>query len=129
MMTTQQGSIKSSHDIRSHPSAAILLDRSENSIIATARNKTRSALLSTKGIVDSLYGSRLYVLGFGSRKKGAEETARRVNQYAARALLHGEPEDGSEIFPPVAGRPTASKKLVEKFDLQAAVDAGLLKVK
>ncbi|CEL60402.1 hypothetical protein RSOLAG1IB_12351 [Rhizoctonia solani AG-1 IB] len=129
LMKSQEGSIKSSYGVTIHPSAGINLDRTKDSIMATTRNKTKSALLSTKGVVDSLYGSRLYVLGFSSRKKGAEETVRQLNRYAARALLHGEPEDGSEIFPPVAGRPKAYKKLVEKFDLQAAVDAGLLRLK
>ncbi|QRW18561.1 hypothetical protein RhiXN_03485 [Rhizoctonia solani] len=128
IMTSQEEKMNL-QNIPNHPSASMILDRTENSVLATARNRTKSALISNKGVVGSLYGSRLYVLGFSTRKKGPEETARQLNQYAARYLLYGEPEDGSEVFPPVAGRPIAPKKMVEKHGLQEAVDAGLLRIK
>ncbi|KAF8668497.1 hypothetical protein RHS04_08982 [Rhizoctonia solani] len=131
IMTSQEEKMNL-QNIPNHPSASMILDRTENSILATARNRTKSALISNKGVVGSLYGfaqSRLYVLGFSTRKKGPEETARQLNQYAARYLLYGEPKDGSEVFPPVAGRPIAPKKMVEKHGLQEAVDAGLLRIK
>ncbi|ELU39565.1 hypothetical protein AG1IA_06400 [Rhizoctonia solani AG-1 IA] len=115
IMTSQEEKMNL-QNIPNHPSASMILDRTENSILATARNRTKSALISNKGVVGSLYGV-------------SEETARQLNQYAARYLLYGEPEDGSEVFPPVAGRPIAPKKMVEKHGLQEAVDAGLLRIK
>jgi hypothetical protein len=71
----------------------------------------------------------LHGLGVASRTAiSAEEVALRVNQYAARVLLRGNPEDGSKNFPPVFKRLLTSRKAVKDFELQSAVDAGLLSV-
>ncbi|KAG8711243.1 hypothetical protein FRC11_003332 [Ceratobasidium sp. 423] len=116
-------------DFKEHPSAAMLLDLTDNSILAPARNKTRSVLTSIKRVVKPLYQSRMYAIGAIPRRVlSAEDAARRANQYAARVLLHGDLEDGSETFPPVAGRPPVPRKTVEKFSLEPAVDAGLLTI-
>ncbi|KEP51638.1 hypothetical protein V565_058050 [Rhizoctonia solani 123E] len=116
-------------DFSKHRSAAITQDLTENSALAPMRSKMKSVLTSSKSLVKSLYASRVYALGAVPRQSlSAEEVARRANQYAARVLLHGEREDGSETFPPVAGRPLVPRVTVEKFDLQPAVDAGLLTI-
>ncbi|KAG8697269.1 hypothetical protein FRC11_000139, partial [Ceratobasidium sp. 423] len=115
-----QGAFRPYHDLQrgitfgkefgKHPSAAIPLDLTEDSVLAPMRKKTRSILASSKGIVKSLYATRVYGIAATPRRSlSAEEVARRANQYAARSLLHGDPGDGSEIFPPVAGRPSLAK--------------------
>lgn len=58
----------------------------------------------------------------------AEEVARRVNAFSAKVLLLGNPEDGSAMIPPVGERLSISSKVIKKFDLQAAVEAGLWNV-
>ncbi|KAJ1300106.1 hypothetical protein OPQ81_002587 [Rhizoctonia solani] len=129
MTAAQQRALPGSHDLRKHPSSAIPLDLTDNSILAPWRNKTKSALTSDKTLVRELYTNRVYGVGAIPRTSlSAEEAARRANQYAARVLLHGELADGSENFPPVAGRPLVPRVAVEKFNLQPAVDAGLLTV-
>ncbi|KDN40309.1 hypothetical protein RSAG8_08219, partial [Rhizoctonia solani AG-8 WAC10335] len=125
----QQGVIPSSSDLRKHPSAAIPRDYSENSVLAPTRNKTMLVLMLNKGVVRELYTNRVYGVGAVPRQAlSAEDVARRANQYAARVLLYGDPTDGSEIFPPMNGRPPVPRIAVEKFKLQPAVDAGLLTV-
>ncbi|KAL5634340.1 hypothetical protein ACGC1H_002418 [Rhizoctonia solani] len=129
MMPIRQRRTSFAKDFSKHPSAAIIQDLTESSVLAPMRNKTRSILASSKGVVKSLYTNRVYGVGVIPRQSlSAEEVARRANQYAARVLLHGEREDGSEIFPPVTGRPLVPRTAVDKFDLQPAVDAGLLAV-
>ncbi|CAE7183609.1 unnamed protein product [Rhizoctonia solani] len=129
MTTLQQRGISAATDIKKHPSFTIPLDFTENSLLAPMRNKTRSFLMLDKGLVKELYTNRVYGVGAIPRNSlSAEDAARRANQYAARVLLHGDPADGSKIFPPVDGRPLVPRSAVEKFKLQPAVDAGLLTV-
>ncbi|KAH7325359.1 hypothetical protein B0J17DRAFT_682133 [Rhizoctonia solani] len=125
----QENGVQIFSDLKKHPSAAIALDFTENSALAPMRNRTKSALSSDKGLVRELYINRVYGVGAIPRNSlSAENAAQRANQYAARVLLHGDPEDGSEIFPPIAGRPSVYRLAVEKFKLQPAVEAGLLTV-
>ncbi|CAE7233833.1 unnamed protein product [Rhizoctonia solani] len=120
---------QSTNDIRKHPSAAIPLDLTESSKLTPMRHKTRDVLASDKRIVRALYTNHLYSLASSARTPVRVESAvRRVNQYAARVLLHGDPTDGSEIFPPVAKRPTIHKRIVDKLGLASAVDADLLTI-
>ncbi|KAH7325364.1 hypothetical protein B0J17DRAFT_231480 [Rhizoctonia solani] len=131
MMGTQLKGLSGAHDLRKHPSGTISMDLSENSTLAPIRNRTKAILAAprSKTIVDGLYTSRVYsVAAIPRRVVSAQEVARRVNQYAARVLLHGELADGSATFPPVAGRLVTPKTAVERFNLQPAVDAGLLRV-
>ncbi|KAF8716093.1 hypothetical protein RHS02_09952, partial [Rhizoctonia solani] len=129
IMTSAQHRGMATNDLKKHPSAALPLDLTENSILASLRDKMESALISDKVIVRELYTNRLYGVGAIPRTSlSAEDAAKRVNQYAARVLLHGDPADGSKIFPPVSGRPPAPRIAVEKFKLQPAVDAGLLTI-
>lgn len=58
----------------------------------------------------------------------AKEAARRANQYDARAILHGNLKGGSHNSSPIARRLGTPAKSVEKFNLQSAVDTGLLVV-
>ncbi|KAG8690045.1 hypothetical protein FRC11_014182 [Ceratobasidium sp. 423] len=116
--------VTGSSDIKKHPSASIPLDLTENSLLAPMRNRTRLALTSDSILIRELYTNRVYGVGAIPRVSlSAEDAARRANQYAARILLHGDPADGSGIFPPVAGRPSVPRIAVEKFKLQPAVDA------
>ncbi|CAE6448200.1 unnamed protein product [Rhizoctonia solani] len=128
-MTSAQHRGMATNDLKKHPSAALPLDLTENSILAPLRDKMKSALISDKGIVRELYTNRIYGVGAIPRTSlSAEDAAKRANQYAARVLLHGDPADGSKVFPPVSGRPLAPRIAVEKFKLQPAVDAGLLTI-
>ncbi|KAF8755198.1 hypothetical protein RHS01_05391 [Rhizoctonia solani] len=129
IMTSAQHRGMATNDLKKHPSAALPLDLTENSILAPLRDKMKSALISDKGIVRELYINRVYGVGAIPRTSlSAEDAAKRANQYAARVLLHGDPADGSKVFPPVSGRPPAPRIAVEKFKLQPAVDAGLLTI-
>ncbi|KAJ1300108.1 hypothetical protein OPQ81_002589 [Rhizoctonia solani] len=131
LTTAQKKGITFPKDIIRHPSAAIPLDLTDNSTLAPMRSKTTSILASAKNkpIIDALYTSRVYSVGTIPRNSlSAEEVARRVNQYAARILLHGDIADGSHVFPPVAGRPVVPRTTVERFGLHSAVHAGLLTI-
>ncbi|KAG8730514.1 hypothetical protein FRC11_006545 [Ceratobasidium sp. 423] len=77
----------------------------------------------------SALSNRLYSVGAIPRSSlSAEHAAHQANRYAAEVLLHGDASDGRAAFPPIAERPPVSKKIVEKFGLQPAVDAGLLTI-
>ncbi|CAE6481723.1 unnamed protein product [Rhizoctonia solani] len=130
MTTAQRQGRVLGNDIKKHPSIEIPFDLTENSILAPMRNRTKSVLMAKKkNIVKYLYTNRMYGVGSTPRSSlSAEDAARRVNQYAARVLLHGDIADGSETFPPLAERPPISKKVVEKFGLEPAVEAGLLTI-
>ncbi|CAE6407980.1 unnamed protein product [Rhizoctonia solani] len=129
MTTVQRRGISFTKDTKKHPSTGMLQDLTENSILAPMRDKTKSVLISNRRIVKGLYSSRVFGLGVIPRSSlSAEDVARRANQYAARVLLHGELEDGSEAFPPVEERPPVPRKTVEKFGLEPAVEAGLLTI-
>ncbi|CAE6485997.1 unnamed protein product, partial [Rhizoctonia solani] len=122
MTAIQQKGITFGKEVEKHPSAAIPLDLAEDSILAPMRKKTRTILTSSKAIVKSLYATRVYGIASTPRRSlNAEEVARRANQYAARSLLHGYVEDGSEIFPPVAGRPSVPKTTVDRWACLASL--------
>lgn len=59
----------------------------------------------------------------------AEEVARRANAFSAKVLLRGNQEDGSTTFQPMGERLTTSSRYIRRFELNAAVEAGLLNVK
>ncbi|KAH7325360.1 hypothetical protein B0J17DRAFT_682143 [Rhizoctonia solani] len=129
MTAVQRRGINFTADTKKHPSTGMLQDLTENSILAPMRDTTKSVLMSNRRIVKALYSSRVFGLGVIPRSSlSAEDVARRANQYAARVLLHGELEDGSERFPPVEERPPVPRKTVEKFGLELAVEAGLLTI-
>jgi hypothetical protein len=58
----------------------------------------------------------------------AESVAHSANTYSARVLLRGDPKDGNKTVKPVGGRISIPARAVKSFDLQPAVDKGLLSV-
>ncbi|KAF8723184.1 hypothetical protein RHS02_08671, partial [Rhizoctonia solani] len=90
------------------------------------RNTTVSILMTEEAAVKGLYVNRIYGLGTVSRaERSAEEVLRMANRYSAKVLLRGDLEDGSEQFPPVAGRLPVPRTVVDRFQLQPAVTEGL----
>jgi hypothetical protein len=72
---------------------------------------------------------RVFWFGRIPRKfTSAEQAARSANIYSARVLLRGSVEDGNETIKPVGERLAIASKVVELFDLQPAVEQGLLSV-
>lgn len=134
MTTTQRDSNRKelkapSNSIKEHPSSPDLVDLSTNSWLDPMRTTTKSVLSENKQIVRSIYGAHLYFLSKVPRSVlSAEEVAHQVNRYSARVLLRGDAENGSKNFPPVAGKFSTSAKTIKSFDLEPAVDAGLLVV-
>ncbi|QRW04566.1 hypothetical protein RhiLY_03565 [Ceratobasidium sp. AG-Ba] len=133
IMTTSQRERrleKSTIEMEEHPCSQLFRSQDEHSLLGDVRKRLQSILISKKGLVEKLYGARLYSLARIPRKVlDAETLAQRLNNYSAKFLLHGDAEDGNNTFKPVGGRPTVSRKMIEKFDLKPAVDLGLLSVK
>ncbi|KAH7325394.1 hypothetical protein B0J17DRAFT_723150 [Rhizoctonia solani] len=113
---------------KEHPQASVLLDRSNDSLLTTRRNALLSVLESRQKEVQRLYSMCIITLkGEKNRqKRSSQDAVRLANCYAAKVLLHGNQEDGSTVFPPIKGRPSVSLDVVRLFQLQPAVDAGLL---
>ncbi|CUA71106.1 RNA1 polyprotein [Rhizoctonia solani] len=127
---TQQSELKrQSTDVTEHPSTRTLLDLGPKSLLWPMRDTTTSVLMSEEATVKGLYVNRIYGLGTVSRtERSAEEVIRMANRYSAKILLRGLLEDGSENFPPVAGRLPVPRTVVERFSLQPAVSAGLVSI-
>ncbi|KDN40305.1 hypothetical protein RSAG8_08215, partial [Rhizoctonia solani AG-8 WAC10335] len=128
IMTTTQANKLSRNLARSdfimHPSSADLHHRKDSPWLSDLRAATRSVLSGDSKLVKGLYEAHLNSLVMGSL--GAEEIAIRINKFTARVLLTGEAEDGSKKYPPIASRLVTPLSVVNGFNLQAAVDAGLL---
>ncbi|QRW18551.1 hypothetical protein RhiXN_03475 [Rhizoctonia solani] len=113
-------------DITEHANARTLLDLGPRSPLWPMRNTTVSILMTEEAAVKGLYVNRIYGLGTVSRaERSAQEVLRMANRYSAKVLLRGDLEDGSEQFPPVAGRLPVPRTVVDRFQLQPAVTEGL----
>ncbi|CAE6415348.1 unnamed protein product [Rhizoctonia solani] len=126
----QQSELKrQSGDIIEHPGARALVDLGPKSLLWPMRNNTVSVLMTEETTAKGLYVNRIYGLGTVSRaERSAEEVIRMANRYSAKVLLRGVLEDGSENFPPVAGRLPIPRTVVERFSLQPAVSVGLVSI-
>ncbi|CEL63384.1 hypothetical protein RSOLAG1IB_10720 [Rhizoctonia solani AG-1 IB] len=124
---SQQNELKrQAADITEHPSARTLLDLGPQSLLWPMRNTTVSVLMTEEATVKNLYVNRIYGLGAVSRaERSAEEVLRMANQFSARVLLRGDLSDGSDYFPPIAGRLSLPRTVVDRFHLQPAVTVGL----
>ncbi|KDN40311.1 hypothetical protein RSAG8_08221, partial [Rhizoctonia solani AG-8 WAC10335] len=113
---------------KEHPQASLILSRNNPSLLESERDATRSTLLSEGRTIQGLYSTRIASLRGGNHEgtRNALEAVRLANQYAAKVLLHGSEEDGSKIFPPIAGRPSVTQDIVNIFRLQPAMVTGLL---
>ncbi|KAH7325358.1 hypothetical protein B0J17DRAFT_682129 [Rhizoctonia solani] len=127
---SQQSELKrQSTDITEHPGARALLDMGSKSPLWSMRNTTVSVLMTEETAAKGLYVNRIYGLGTVSRtERSAEEVVRMANRYSARILLRGVSEDGSENFPPVAGKLPIPRTVVDRFSLQPAINAGLASI-
>ncbi|KAG9095885.1 hypothetical protein FRC06_009320 [Ceratobasidium sp. 370] len=117
--------------ITAHPASTIINDHSANSLLGDMRRKTM-AFFKTPGfssIAKSLYYFFIsyYTTGQG-RPDGLtpEDIARAANTYAAKLLLHGRREDGSNRYPPIASRPRLSSGAIKAFKLKKAMSIGLV---
>ncbi|KAH7325365.1 hypothetical protein B0J17DRAFT_682156, partial [Rhizoctonia solani] len=113
---------------KEHPQAAVILARGSQSLLDPERQSVRSTLLLGGRIIQGLYSTRIASLRGDSQQgmRSADEIVHIANQYAARVLLHGTPEDGSTVYPPIAGRPSVEQGVADIFRLQPAVFSGLL---
>ncbi|CAE6474623.1 unnamed protein product [Rhizoctonia solani] len=86
------------------------LGRHDHSPLESARDATRSILSSEGKIVQGLYNTCITTLrgryGQSRSTRSPKEVMYLANRYAARTLLHGTQEDGSRVFPPIAGIPS-----------------------
>ncbi|CUA71107.1 Lysosomal-trafficking regulator [Rhizoctonia solani] len=100
---------------KEHPQASLILSRNNPSLLEPERNATR-VILSEGRWIQGLYTTRIASLRGGSHQgtRNALEAVQLANQYAARVLLHGTPEDGSRVYPPVAGRPGVTQDILPK---------------
>ncbi|KAG9118475.1 hypothetical protein FRC07_007004 [Ceratobasidium sp. 392] len=127
-MTQRNGRLENGPiEFESHPNSEMLLSQNGNSMLAYMRNKTKSVLASNEKLVQSMYRSRAYWLARTPRRvMSAEKVAQNVNIYAARILLRGSIEDGNKTVKPIGGRPSVGAKFISKFELEPAVELGLL---
>ncbi|KAG9078897.1 hypothetical protein FRC06_008112, partial [Ceratobasidium sp. 370] len=115
--------------IESAPRSELFRAQGTGSLLESLRDTTKSVLLSKKKLVQQMYRARVIHYGkIPRRVVSAEQVAEKANTYAARILLHGSIEDGNETLKPIGGRPSVSKSIVSSFDLQPAVELGLLSV-
>ncbi|KAG8756723.1 hypothetical protein FRC11_005060 [Ceratobasidium sp. 423] len=116
---------------KEHPQSSLILGRNEHSPLEPARCIVRSVLSAGGSEIRGLYNTRIISLRVDNFQeiRSVQEAVRLANHYAARVLLHGSPEDGSRVFPPIAQRPWLSQVAVNHHHLQPAVYAGLLSVK
>ncbi|CAE6410100.1 unnamed protein product [Rhizoctonia solani] len=113
---------------KEHPQASVVLDRSSDSLLETRRRALLPVLMSQEKAVQGLYSMCIVALkGEKNRqKRSSQDAVTLANCYAAKVLLYGSQEDGSTVFPPIRGRPSVTLDIVRIFQLQPAVDAGLL---
>ncbi|KAF8723185.1 hypothetical protein RHS02_08670, partial [Rhizoctonia solani] len=120
-------SILNKSNFRAHPSSADLMHREDSIWLSDSRKATKSILSSDRELVTELYEGHLKTLArTSSGVLGAQEIASRINKFTASVLLSGSVEDGSNKHPPIAPRLVTSVAIVSKYNLQAAVEAGML---
>ncbi|KAF8755199.1 hypothetical protein RHS01_05390 [Rhizoctonia solani] len=120
-------SILNNSNFRAHPSSADLMHREDSIWLSDSRKATKSILSSDRELVTELYEGHLKTLArTSSGVLGAQEIASRINKFTASVLLSGSVEDGSNKHPPIAPRLVTSVAIVSKYNLQAAVEAGML---
>ncbi|KAG8725169.1 hypothetical protein FRC09_006792 [Ceratobasidium sp. 395] len=130
IMTTAQRNSRLEHgsiEFDSHPDSEVLITQGEGSVLASLRNETKAVLASNEKLVKAMYRSRAFCLAKVPRHvMSAEKLAQNANIFAARILLRGSLDDGNNTFKPIADRPSVKAKFIRKFELESAVELGLL---
>ncbi|CAE6504414.1 unnamed protein product [Rhizoctonia solani] len=90
------------------------------------RERTVQTMMSiSSNIADEIYDDQIQngrdVLGISIL-----ESVIRANQFAARVLLHGDPREGSLLYPPLRPRPCAYSMTIDTLGLQPCIDQGLM---
>ncbi|KAG8702932.1 hypothetical protein FRC08_003160 [Ceratobasidium sp. 394] len=118
------------HGIAAHPASASINDRSASGPLAQMREKTIAffEMPGFSAIAKSLYYFFISYHCTGQGRPGwtPEAIARAANTYAAKLLLQGRREDGSDRYPPIAGRPRISSGAIKAFKLKKAMSMGLV---
>lgn len=118
-----QQSLTLRNGLTEYPGSAQLNSTGPESLLFAYRTQTKRALGSMPTDVPKrIYQSRVNDL----LANGSREAVVRVNQFIARVLLHGKPEDGSMLHPPVRPRPFVKQKQVTKCGLQPYINEGLM---
>ncbi|KAG8742039.1 hypothetical protein FRC10_002065 [Ceratobasidium sp. 414] len=117
--------------ITTHPASTTINDYSANSPLAEMRQKTM-AFFETPEFSATAKSLYYFFISYYSTGQGrpsgwtSESIARAANTYAAKLLLHGRREDGSNRYPPLAGRPRLSSGAIKAFKLKKAKSMGLV---
>ncbi|KAH7325376.1 hypothetical protein B0J17DRAFT_682209 [Rhizoctonia solani] len=90
------------------------------------RERTVQTMVNVpSNIVDRIYDDQIQngkeVLGISIL-----ESVIRANQFAARVLLHGDPREGSMLYPPLRPRPSADPTTIIALGLQPCINQGLM---
>ncbi|KDN40326.1 hypothetical protein RSAG8_08236, partial [Rhizoctonia solani AG-8 WAC10335] len=112
----------SKHGLEPHPESAQLTAYGPNSPLLPYRGKTKAVLSK----IPPQYLKSAYLGKLSLTSKSKAETARRANEFAAKVLLRGNPEDGSKLYPPIGPRLRLTMQEVSKRALDKAVGQGLV---
>ncbi|KAH7325375.1 hypothetical protein B0J17DRAFT_231994 [Rhizoctonia solani] len=113
--------------IREYPRSLHVNSIGPQSLLHSYRGLARRSLISLPSkIPDMIYDDHI--------RKGKKvlnipinDMVIRANQFAARVLLHGQPEDGSSLYPPVRPRPSLKQKHIVQLGLQPYIQQGLMR--
>ncbi|CAE6498784.1 unnamed protein product [Rhizoctonia solani] len=110
--------------IQNYPESVKINSTGPQSLLHSYRDRARKTManLPTKA-ANKIYNGQVMA---GSTKSRPESIIL-ANQFAARVLLHGKPEDGSILYPPIKPRPGMKPGQVAK-ELQPYVNQGLIRV-
>ncbi|KAH7325383.1 hypothetical protein B0J17DRAFT_772490 [Rhizoctonia solani] len=120
-----QQRLTAQNGVAEYPGSALaqLNSTGPQSLLHSYRTRTRQAFENIPiDIPHKIYHCQVD----GLPAKGGRELVVRANQFAARVLLHGIPEDGSALYPPVRSRPFVKRRQVTKWGLQPYIDEGLV---
>ncbi|CAE6444262.1 unnamed protein product, partial [Rhizoctonia solani] len=93
------------HGIEYYPQSTQINSTGPGSPLHRYRDKAQQVMeiLPTQ-VINKIYASSCKVRK--QSKQDPRESVIRANRFAARVLLHGKPEDGSSLYPPIRPRPS-----------------------
>ncbi|KAH7307893.1 hypothetical protein B0J17DRAFT_689481 [Rhizoctonia solani] len=113
------------HGIREHPQSARLNSTDPRSPLQPYRNKAREVMETVPTTITNKIYLALVTTGSGSYRKAV---VARANLFAAQVFLHGNPEDGSNLYPPIRLRPSVKPTQLSDKALRKCANQGLVRV-